>query len=133
MGTSLSKIEAKISLSLEERMRRVWLSSKVRISVCWPRIFDDNIGPPLELASHPDVLEVSVVARPHPKWGERPMAFVILKTQVAAKWAGKHAEFETELKRHAKTRLPGFACPEWVKVVEELPVSDRSRLWLWNS
>lgn len=24
-----------------------------------------------ELAGHPDVLEVSVVARPHPKWGER--------------------------------------------------------------
>ena len=55
---------------------------------------------------------------------EYPMAFVILKTQVAAKWKGKHADFETELKKHAKTRLPGFACPEWVKVVEELPVSD---------
>ena len=24
-----------------------------------------------ELAAHPDVLEVSVVARPHSKWGER--------------------------------------------------------------
>lgn len=29
-----------------------------------------------ELSSHPHVLEVSVVARAHPLWGERPMAFV---------------------------------------------------------
>lgn len=52
------------------------------------------------------------------------MAFLILKNQAASKWKGKDAEFEVELKRHAKTRLPGFACPEWVKVVEELPVSS---------
>lgn len=76
-----------------------------------------------ELASHPDVLEVSVVARPHPKWGERPMAFVILRTQTIAKWKGKHKEFEVELRKHARQRLPGFACPEWVSVVDELPVS----------
>ena len=36
-----------------------------------------------ELASHPDVLEASVVARPHPKWGERAMAFVILRPAAA--------------------------------------------------
>ncbi|KAI0072767.1 acetyl-CoA synthetase-like protein [Panus rudis PR-1116 ss-1] len=81
-----------------------------------------------ELASHPDVLEVSVVARPHPKWGERPMAFVILKPQAIAKWSGKHIEFETDLKRHARTRLPGFACPEWVKVVDELPKTSTGKI-----
>jgi hypothetical protein len=75
-----------------------------------------------ELSAHPDVLEASVVARPHPKWGERPMAFVILKTDAATKWAGRHDDFGVELKRHARSRLPGFACPEWVKVVNELPV-----------
>ncbi|KAJ3482473.1 hypothetical protein NLI96_g6951 [Meripilus lineatus] len=81
-----------------------------------------------ELAAHPDILEVSVVARPHPKWGERPMAFVILKTQAAPKWKGKHADFEADLKRHAKTRLPGFACPEWVSVVEELPKTSTGKI-----
>jgi acyl-CoA synthetase (AMP-forming)/AMP-acid ligase II len=75
-----------------------------------------------ELASHPDVLEVSVVAREHPKWGERPMAFVILHVESAKRWAGKHATFSSELKAHARERLPGFAVPEWVAVVEELPV-----------
>ena len=76
-----------------------------------------------ELASHPDILEVSVVARPHPKWGERPMAFVILNPQYADKWIGRYHEFSKNLKEYARTRLPGFACPEWVEVVPELPVS----------
>ncbi|KAI0823561.1 acetyl-CoA synthetase-like protein [Trametes gibbosa] len=81
-----------------------------------------------ELASHPDVLEVSVVARAHKKWGERPMAFVILHPQKAAKWAERHAEFEQDLKRHARNRLPGFACPEWVSVVEELPKTSTGKI-----
>ena len=77
----------------------------------------------LELASHPHVLEVSVVARPHPKWGERPMAFVKLHPQHAKRWEYRNSEFEQDLKAHAKKRLPGFACPEWVAIVDELPVS----------
>ena len=80
----------------------------------------------LELASHPHVLEVSVVAREHSKWGERPMAFVILHPQHASHWHGRHHEFERDLKQHAKLRLPGFACPEWVEVVPELPVRSAS-------
>lgn len=52
------------------------------------------------------------------------MAFVILHPQHVAKWAGRHHEFGDDLKKHAKARLPGFACPEWVEVVPELPVSS---------
>uniref|UniRef100_A0A0W0G3A5 Putative AMP-dependent synthetase and ligase n=1 Tax=Moniliophthora roreri TaxID=221103 RepID=A0A0W0G3A5_MONRR len=81
-----------------------------------------------ELAAHPNVLEVSVVARLHPKWGERPMAFVILHPQHAAKWAGKHKEFEQDLIKYAKMRLPGFACPEWVEVVPELPKTSTGKI-----
>lgn len=79
-----------------------------------------------ELASHPDVLEVSVVARNHVKWGERPHAFVMLKSHSKNKWRGRDDAFGEELKAYAKTKLPGFACPEWVQVVEELPVSQLS-------
>ncbi|KAK7466125.1 hypothetical protein VKT23_004850 [Stygiomarasmius scandens] len=83
-----------------------------------------------ELASHPHVLEVSVVARPHPKWGERPMAFVILHPQHAGKWRGEKGEkeFEADLKTHARKRLPGFACPEWVRVVGELPKTSTGKI-----
>jgi acyl-coenzyme A synthetase/AMP-(fatty) acid ligase len=71
---------------------------------------------------------VSVVARPHPKWGERAMAFVLLRPAAAAKWAARPHDFEVELKRHARTRLPGFACPEWVRVVEELPKTSTGKI-----
>ncbi|KAF9015310.1 AMP-dependent synthetase and ligase [Cyathus striatus] len=81
-----------------------------------------------ELASHPHVLEVSVVARSHPKWGERPMAFVILHPQHTSRWSGRHHEFAKDLKEHAKSRLPGFACPEWVEVVPELPKTSTGKI-----
>lgn len=81
-----------------------------------------------ELANHPDVLEVSVVGREHPIWGERPMAFVILHTESAQRWVGKHAEFSLVLKAHARQRLPGFATPEWVVIVEELPKTSTGKI-----
>ncbi|KAH9833040.1 acetyl-CoA synthetase-like protein [Rhodofomes roseus] len=81
-----------------------------------------------ELASHPDVLEVAVVARPHPRWSERPMAFVILHPQRASKWKGRHKDFEEALRKHARTRLPGFACPEWVSVVDDLPKTSTGKI-----
>lgn len=109
------------------RTRRALLSSKVSpqtlLAVCNLQSYRAFA----ELASHPHVLEVSVVARPHFKWGERPMAFVILHKHHEGTWAGKHDEFTQELKQHARTRLPGFACPEWVLIVEELPVSLHRR------
>jgi len=81
-----------------------------------------------ELATHPDILEVTVVARPHAKWGERPMAFAVLHPQCAAKWAGRLDEFAADLIKHAKARLPGFACPEWVEVVSELPKTSTGKI-----
>ncbi|KDR85144.1 hypothetical protein GALMADRAFT_233793 [Galerina marginata CBS 339.88] len=81
-----------------------------------------------ELSSHRHVLEVSVVARQHIKWGERPMAFVVLHPQHEAKWRGRHHLFEKDLKEHAKARLPGFACPEWVEVVPELPKTSTGKI-----
>ncbi|KAH9928516.1 acetyl-CoA synthetase-like protein [Epithele typhae] len=81
-----------------------------------------------ELSTHPDVLEVSVVARAHPKWGERPMAFVLLHPGRADKWRGREAEFERDLKAHARKTLPGFACPEWVSVVEQLPKTSTGKI-----
>ena len=109
--------------SHRSRTRLVWRSNKVHESCYLPEL-DTHDKFYAELAAHTDVLEASVVARPHPRWGERAMAFIILKKDAAQKWQGKHEEFAVELKKHARSRLPGFACPEWVQVVEELPVSS---------
>jgi acyl-CoA synthetase (AMP-forming)/AMP-acid ligase II len=99
-------------------MLQVWPLSRVR-KAC---IFYSYLKASVELASHPHVLEVSVIARKHLKWGERPMAFVTLHPQHAHVWAGRHHKFGEDLKEHAKSRLPGFARPEWVEVLPELPV-----------
>ena len=51
----------------------------------------------------------------------QPMAFVILNPHGERKWKDKEEAFEKELKTFARGRLPGFASPEWVAIVHELP------------
>jgi fatty-acyl-CoA synthase len=64
------------------------------------------------LASHPAVFEVAVVAAPHPRWGEVPVAFVQL--------APGRAASEEELIAHVRERLARFKAPKRV-VFGELP------------
>lgn len=54
------------------------------------------------------------------------MAFVTLHPQHQSEWQGKHDQLAADLKRYAKSRLPGFACPEWIEVVPELPVGRKN-------
>jgi len=77
------------------------------------------------LAEHPDVHEVAVVARKHEHYGERAHAFVILKPGTDE---SKRDGFENELKSHSKGRLAGFARPEWVEVVDELPKTSTGKI-----
>ena len=55
------------------------------------------------LYKHPAVFAVAVVAKPHPRWGETPCAFVELKPGVEVTVA--------ELIKHCKEHLPGFKVP----------------------
>ncbi|KAK0421792.1 hypothetical protein EV421DRAFT_1894003 [Armillaria borealis] len=82
----------------------------------------------IEQGNHPHVLEVSVVARAHPVWGERTMAFVIIHPEHVARWSGRVDEFVKDLMEHAKARLPGFARPDWVEVVPELPKTSTGKI-----
>lgn len=84
--------------------------------------------PIIELAKHPEVVEVTVVGRPHPKWGERAMAFVTLQENSPYKHKDRHSHFEESLKRFAAKVLPGFARPEWVVVMDELPKTGTGKV-----
>lgn len=65
------------------------------------------------LLRHPDVQEVAVVGMPHPRWGESPHAFVILKDGAAAT--------EDQLKQFVRDSLAHFKTPQWVSIVKSLP------------
>jgi fatty-acyl-CoA synthase len=56
------------------------------------------------LYHHPAVLAVGVVARPDPKWGEAPCAYVELKDGASVT--------EAELVAHCRARMAGFKIPK---------------------
>jgi fatty-acyl-CoA synthase len=71
------------------------------------------------LYRHPGVLEAAVVARPDPKWGESPCAFVTLKDGAAAT--------AQDLIDHCRSLLAGFKCPRTV-VFTELPKTSTGKI-----
>jgi fatty-acyl-CoA synthase len=71
------------------------------------------------LASHPAVMEVAVVAAPDPKWGEVPVAFVVL--------APGTATTERALIDHARAHLAHFKAPKAV-IFGELPKTASGKI-----
>ncbi|MEL6316467.1 MAG: acyl-CoA synthetase, partial [Pseudomonadota bacterium] len=71
------------------------------------------------LYQHPDVLAAAVVARPDPKWGESPCAFVTIK-------AGAPEDAEA-LIAFARTKLAGFKIPKTI-VFGELPKTATGKI-----
>jgi fatty-acyl-CoA synthase len=71
------------------------------------------------LYRHPAVLEAAVVARPDPKWGESPCAFVTLKD-------GATASAE-DLIAHCRGILAHFKCPRTI-VFTELPKTSTGKI-----
>ncbi|VTU21151.1 acyl-CoA synthetase [Variovorax sp. RA8] len=71
------------------------------------------------LYRHPDVLAAAVVAKPDPKWGETPCAFIELK-------AGAQVTPE-EIVAHCKKYLAGFKVPRAVEF-GELPKTSTGKL-----
>jgi fatty-acyl-CoA synthase len=72
------------------------------------------------LVSHPCVQEAAVIAIPHPKWGERPLAIIV----------GKPGETPTPeaLAAHLEPRVASFARPDAYVFVSELPKTSTGKL-----
>jgi fatty-acyl-CoA synthase len=71
------------------------------------------------LYRHPDVLAAAVVAKPDPKWGETPCAFIELK-------AGAQTTPQ-EIVAHCRKHLAGFKVPKAV-VFGELPKTSTGKI-----
>ena len=71
------------------------------------------------LYRHPAVLAAAVVARPDPRWGETPCAFIELKPGVTAT--------EDDIMAHCRQLLAGFKVPRTV-IFQELPKTATGKI-----
>jgi fatty-acyl-CoA synthase len=73
------------------------------------------------IMAHPKVLEASVVGLAHPKWQERPVAFVVPKPE--------HAESltETEIRDFLTTKVARWWIPDEVRFIAEIPKTSAGK------
>jgi fatty-acyl-CoA synthase len=72
------------------------------------------------LAGHPGVAEAAVIAVPHPKWGERPLAVVVLKPG--------HPATAGELKDYLAPKFAKISLPDDVVFVTEIPRTSTGKM-----
>ena len=66
-----------------------------------------------ELMSHPAVVEAAVIAKPDPRWAERPLCCVVL--------TGDDAASAEDLVEHLRSRVAKWWLPDEFAFVEEIP------------
>ncbi|HLI10744.1 MAG TPA: long-chain fatty acid--CoA ligase [Alphaproteobacteria bacterium] len=71
------------------------------------------------LMGHPAVLEAAVIAVPHPKWQERPLACVVLRK-------GSHATAE-ELRSYLADKFARWWLPDAVEFLDEIPKTSTGK------
>lgn len=72
------------------------------------------------LASHPKVAEAAVIAVPHAKWGERPLAVVVTKAGINLT--------EQELRDHLAPRVARYWVPDGFIFVDEMPRTSTGKI-----
>jgi fatty-acyl-CoA synthase len=88
------------------------------------------------LVAHPDVREAAVIAVPHPKWQERPIAVIVLK---------EGAQLQTDqMREFLACKFAKWQLPDSFVAVDELPHTSTGKLlktelrrryqdWRWDS
>ena len=65
------------------------------------------------IMGHPAVAEAAVIAIPHPKWDERPLAAVVLKDGQAAS--------ASDIKDYLKEKVAKWWIPDAIEFIDEVP------------
>jgi len=66
------------------------------------------------------VLEAAVIGVPDDKWGERPKAFVLIRSGVSAT--------PEELIAHVRTKIASYKAPREVVIKQELPKTSTGKI-----
>jgi fatty-acyl-CoA synthase len=106
----LAVMEADRYVKIKDRSKDIIISGGENIS---------SIEVEDALYRHPAVMACAVVARPHPKWGETPLAFVELKDGASVTAA--------ELIAHCKTLLAGYKVPKEI-LFEPIPKTSTGKI-----
>ena len=67
------------------------------------------------LMAHPDVLEAAVIAVPHPRWDERPLACVVLRAEARDRVSA------ADLIEHLRPQVAKWWLPDAVVFIDEVP------------
>jgi fatty-acyl-CoA synthase len=70
--------------------------------------------------SHPCVLEAAVIGVPDERWGERPKAFVVLRSDTSATSA--------DLIAHVRTKIAGYKAPRDIDITVKLPKTSTGKI-----
>ena len=73
------------------------------------------------LMAHAAILEAAVIAMPDPKWGERPLACVVLKPGARAT--------SDELRQHLAPHFASWQLPERIEFIEAIPRTSTGKFW----
>lgn len=65
------------------------------------------------IANHPGIADVAVVGKPHEKWGEIPVAFVVKKPGTTIT--------EQDIVQLCRQNLAGFKCVKEIHFIDEVP------------
>jgi 3-(methylthio)propionyl---CoA ligase len=104
----LAVLEADRYVKIKDRSKDVIISGGENIS---------SLEVEDALYRHPAVLACAVVARPDPKWGETPLAFVELKGEASA----------DELIAHCRSLLAGYKVPREIRF-EPIPKTSTGKI-----
>ncbi|TMC47437.1 MAG: long-chain fatty acid--CoA ligase [Chloroflexi bacterium] len=66
------------------------------------------------IAGHPGVAEVAVIAAPHPRWGESPLAVIVPRDAA-------HPPDLDDIVAHCRERIAAYRAPTRLEVVDALP------------
>jgi long-chain acyl-CoA synthetase len=107
----LGSLDADGFLTLRDRSKDMIISGGSNI---YPREIEEV------LLRHPDVVEASIVGRPHPDWGEEVVAFVVAKPETTVP--------EAALDRLCLDHIARFKRPREYRFVDALPKNNYGKV-----